>query len=174
MSQPLQYSLYDEQPSIQKNNKRNRTYKKKPVSKKVQNFLESMENQTGPADFSDSPQEYPAHPQKPEPLKRKSDKEKSDVPVESFTQLPEGAYTPPNQEYYNQYIPYFTNAMENPRIDAPREELMKKLNYMIHLLEEQQDEKTGNVAEELILYLFLGIFVIFVVDSFARAAKYTR
>ena len=64
--------------------------------------------------------------------------------------------------------------MENPRIDAPREELMKKLNYMIHLLEEQQDEKTGNVAEELILYLFLGIFVIFVVDSFARAAKYTR
>ena len=40
MSQPLQYSLYDEQPSIQKNNKRNRTYKKKPVSKKVQNFLE--------------------------------------------------------------------------------------------------------------------------------------
>ena len=174
MSQPLQYSLYDEQPSIQKNNKRNRTYKKKPVSKKVKNFLESMENQTGPADFSDSPQEYPAHPQKPAPLKRKSDKEKSDVPVESFTQLPEGAYAPPNQEYYNQYIPYFTNAMENPRIDAPREELMKKLNYMIHLLEEQQDEKTGNVAEELILYLFLGIFVIFVVDSFARAAKYTR
>ena len=134
MSQPLQYSLYDEQPSIQKNNKRNRTYKKKPVSKKVQNFLESMENQTGPADFSDSPQEYPAHPQKPAPLKRKSDKEKSDVPVESFTQLPEGAYAPPNQEYYNQYIPYFTNAMENPRIDAPREELMKKLNYIIQTL----------------------------------------
>ena len=53
-------------------------------------------------------------------------------------------------------------------------ELMKKLNYMIHLLEEQQDEKTENVTEELILYLFLGVFVIFVVDSFARAGKYTR
>ena len=52
--------------------------------------------------------------------------------------------------------------------------LMEKLNYMIHLLEEQQEDKTGNVTEELILYLFLGIFVIFVVDSFARAAKYTR
>ena len=65
MSQPLQYSLYDEQPSIQKNNKRNRTYKKKPVSKKVQNFLESMENQTGPADFSDSHQDYPRVPMPP-------------------------------------------------------------------------------------------------------------
>lgn len=177
MSQPLQYSIYedDEQPSMpKKNNKRNRTYKKKPVSKKVQNFLEAMDNPSGPADFSASPQEYPAHPQKPAPLKRKNDKDNTDTPIESFTQLPGGAWTPPNQEYYNQYVPYFTNPVENPRIDAPKAELMKKLNYMIHLLEEQQDEKTGNVAEELILYLFLGIFVIFVVDSFARAAKYTR
>ena len=38
---------------------------------------------------------------------------------------------------------------------------------MIHLLEEQQGDKTNNIAEELILYLFLGIFVIFIVDSFA-------
>jgi len=173
MSQPLQYSIYDEQSTMpKKNNKRNRTYKKKSVSKKVQNFLEAMDNPSGPADFSATPQEYPAHPQKPEPLKRKG--ENTDGPIESFTQLPEGAYTPPNQEYYNQYVPYFTNPTDNPRIDAPKDALMKKLNYMIHLLEEQQDEKTGNVAEELILYLFLGIFVIFVVDSFARAAKYTR
>ncbi len=178
MSQPLQYSIYDEEqqppPIPKKNIKRNRTYKKKPVSKKVQNFLEAMDNPSGPADFSAAPQEYPAHPQKPEPLKRKNEKDNTDNPIESFTQLPEGAYSPPNQEYYNQYVPYFTNAVENQRIDAPRDELMKKLNYMIHLLEDQQDEKTGNVAEELILYLFLGIFVIFVVDSFARAAKYTR
>ena len=174
MSQPLQYSIYDEQSTMpqKNNNKRNRTYKKKPLSKKVQNFLEAMDNPSGPADFSATPQEYPAHPQKPAPLKRK--KEGTDVPIESFTQLPEGAYAPPNQEYYNQYVPYFTNPTDNPRIDAPKDALMKKLNYMIHLLEEQQDEKTGNVAEELILYLFLGIFVIFVVDSFARAAKYTR
>ena len=45
---------------------------------------------------------------------------------------------------------------------------------MIHLLEEQQDEKTGHVTEELILYSFLGIFIIFIVDSFARAGKYVR
>ena len=51
---------------------------------------------------------------------------------------------------------------------------MRKLNYLIHMMEENKDEKTENVTEELVLYLFLGVFVIFVVDSFARAGKYTR
>jgi high-affinity K+ transport system ATPase subunit B len=45
---------------------------------------------------------------------------------------------------------------------------------MINLLEEKQDEKTNNVVEEVILYSFLGIFIIFVVDSFARVGKYVR
>jgi hypothetical protein len=52
--------------------------------------------------------------------------------------------------------------------------LMEKINYMIHLLEEQQNEKTNNITEEFILYTFLGVFIIFVVDSFARSGKYTR
>jgi len=52
--------------------------------------------------------------------------------------------------------------------------LLEKLNYMIHLLEEQQDEKTNNVTEEVVLYSFLGIFIIFIVDSFAKVGKYTR
>jgi high-affinity K+ transport system ATPase subunit B len=52
--------------------------------------------------------------------------------------------------------------------------LLEKINYMIHLLEQQQHEKTDNITEEFILYSFLGIFIIFVVDSFARAGKYTR
>ena len=54
------------------------------------------------------------------------------------------------------------------------DKLMEKINYMIHLLEEQQNEKTNNVTEEFILYTFLGIFIIYVVDSFARAGKYVR
>ena len=52
--------------------------------------------------------------------------------------------------------------------------LIDKLNYMINLLEEQQDERTNNVTEEVILYSFLGIFIIFVVDGFARVTRYTR
>tara|TARA_X000000950_G_C13782846_1_gene605884 strand:- start:523 stop:1179 length:657 start_codon:yes stop_codon:yes gene_type:complete len=52
--------------------------------------------------------------------------------------------------------------------------LLSKLDYIIHLLEEQHNEKTNHINEELILYLFLGIFMIFVLDSFARASKYIR
>jgi hypothetical protein len=52
--------------------------------------------------------------------------------------------------------------------------LINKINYMINLLEDQQDERTNNVTEEVVLYSFLGIFIIFVVDSFARVGKYTR
>lgn len=52
--------------------------------------------------------------------------------------------------------------------------LLDKINYMIHMLEEQHNEKTNNITEEFILYTFLGIFIIFIVDSFSRAGKYIR
>jgi hypothetical protein len=45
---------------------------------------------------------------------------------------------------------------------------------MISLLEDQQDERTNTVTEEVVLYSFLGIFIIFVIDSFVRVGKYTR
>ena len=54
------------------------------------------------------------------------------------------------------------------------DKLTEKINYMIHLLEQQQMEKTSNVTEEFILYILLGVFVIFTVDSFTRAGKYVR
>ena len=58
--------------------------------------------------------------------------------------------------------------------------ILQKLNYVTHMLEEMQFERTNNVTEELVLYSFLGIFVIFVVDSFTRGSgnsglgRYTR
>ena len=76
--------------------------------------------------------------------------------------------------YVNSYVPYYTKLNNSKDLYGNEDSLMKKLNYMIHLLEEQQDQRTENVTEELVLYSFLGIFVIFVVDAFARAGKYTR
>jgi hypothetical protein len=73
---------------------------------------------------------------------------------------------PVNKPYYNSTSVVY----ETPNQDT----LLQKLNYMISLLEDQQDEKTNNVTEEVVLYSFLGIFIIFVVDSFARAGKYVR
>jgi hypothetical protein len=66
---------------------------------------------------------------------------------------------------------------EAPLLDTYKSnesELLEKLNYMISLLEEQRDEKTGQVTEELILYVFLGIFTLFVLDTFVKNGKYSR
>ena len=78
---------------------------------------------------------------------------------------------PQNRQYYQQYRDKLYSQGSS---DSSQDILMKKLNYMITLLEEQQDEKTSNVTEEVVLYSFLGVFIIFVVDSFARAGKYVR
>lgn len=71
---------------------------------------------------------------------------------------------------------YYANVgYENQAIISDKnKDLLYKLNYIITLLEEQRDEKTNYVVEEVILYTFLGIFIIFVIDSFARASKYVR
>jgi hypothetical protein len=64
--------------------------------------------------------------------------------------------------------PYYTN------MGIGDGNVAEKMNYMIHMLEQQQTEKTANITEEFILYIFLGVFVIFVVDSFNRSGKYVR
>jgi hypothetical protein len=92
---------------------------------------------------------------------------------EGFNSLPK-TYA---SDYYKQYVPYFNQASggDNTHTNSMnKNQMLEKLNYMIHLLEEQKDEKTGHVMEEVILYSFLGVFIIFIVDSFARVGKYTR
>ena len=79
-----------------------------------------------------------------------------------------------NEEYYKQFVPYYKQATNNANLHGSKDELMEKLNYIIQVIEETKDERTTNISEELVLYMFLGVFVIFVVDSFARAGKYTR
>jgi len=104
------------------------------------------------------------------------------------------------EEYYKKFVPNYSNANTNATATAGQNSsnnrsyyqdamdsdgkrmgpgtsndvLIAKLNYMIHLLEEKQDERTNNVTEEVVLYSFLGIFIIFIVDSFSRVGKYVR
>ena len=66
--------------------------------------------------------------------------------------------------------PYYANM----GLGKDDDKLMERINYMIHMLENQQHEKTEHITEEFLLYTFLGIFVIYVVDSFSRVGKYTR
>ena len=76
-------------------------------------------------------------------------------------------------QYYKQFVPYM-NQSSTEMPEQPKSELIEKLNYIIDILEEQQDYKTNSIFEDLILYAFLGIFVIFIVDSFSRSGKYVR
>ena len=55
-----------------------------------------------------------------------------------------------------------------------QKEINEKISYMIKLLEDQKHEKTEGVFEDVILYSFLGIFMIFLVESFTKAGKYVR
>ena len=59
-------------------------------------------------------------------------------------------------------------AADNSSSSSASAKILEKLNYMIFLLEEQQNQRTNNVTEEFIMYLFLGIFMIFLVDCFHR------
>ena len=97
------------------------------------------------------------------------------VTRENFETLP-STYA---SQYYQQYVPlsYSSQQQQNQGdsgLPGSKDDLMQKMNHIIQMLEDQQDEKTGSVTEELILYCFLGVFVIFVVDSFVRAGKYVR
>lgn len=79
--------------------------------------------------------------------------------------------------YYNQYIPEQNmHSYQMPVVTntQPTNSIDDKLTHLINLLEEQKIERTENITEEIILYGFLGVFVIYVVDSCVRVGKYTR
>jgi hypothetical protein len=86
------------------------------------------------------------------------------------------------EEYYKRILPGYRSQANRPYYNTnpsnqeypSQDVLLQKLNYMISLLEDQQDQKTSNVAEEVVLYSFLGIFIIFIADTFVRAGKYVR
>ena len=84
-------------------------------------------------------------------------------------------YNPVKNENNKTYYPVSSNTNTNMSYSNDSNQvLIEKLNYMINLLEEQQDQKTGTATEEVVLYSFLGVFIIFVVDSFAKVGKYVR
>ena len=67
-----------------------------------------------------------------------------------------------------------TNNPTSSSLDRTHDKIMEKLNKMMYILEEQQNEPTKHITEEFILYTFLGVFIIFIVDSFSRHGKYVR
>ena len=177
-------NVYNESSKV----KHNKTYKKRECNKKkitgekVENFLNLMKDfgnndstdGSGLADFNPPPK--PLITKQPDDIIENDNIANNSVADNSisdndFNNLDDYAA---NEKYYNQYIPYYTESQNQPKILDNKDKLFEKLNYMIHLLEEEKDSKTNNITEELVLYMFLGVFVIFIVDSFARVSKYKR
>lgn len=183
----LAYSNYvDCNKKEQSSKARRSTYKKRTPTKKTMQFLNSMKTSEG---FSAATEEeedqmkYGLNGTQELTGEDYAPKEGNGLLQEGLEQQKE--YHQKQGQYYNQYVPSYTGTQQNIpyysqllntnnlQNSAP-DELMKKLNYVVHLLEESHDEKTGSVTEELVLYMFLGVFVIFVVDSFSRSGKYKR
>jgi hypothetical protein len=134
-----------------------------PISASGERIDNSMENDSTENDST----EYDMN----EPAMNSQQMSSESVSQEAFTQLP-SEYA---KQYYQQSVPYFNQSSDDLTPNGVnKDDLLTKLNQIIYLLEEQQDENTGHVTEELILYSFLGIFMIFIVDSFARVGKYVR
>ena len=55
-----------------------------------------------------------------------------------------------------------------------QDDVLTKLNYIIDLFEDQKEIRTSQKNEEIVLYCFLGIFMIYVLDSFVSVGKYSR
>ena len=200
MSSSLGYSFISDKNENKKSvikPKRNITIKKKNFLNGIQKILSKSDENDGLDDFkplkkNDENIEVNNEEQDDEEVSMKSFKKMSDENnsvknyMENFTAMGGQPINDNTVESHNQqpnditdgylstYVPHYTKLDNHKDLSGSEDSLMKKLNYMIHLLEEQQDQKTENVTEELVLYSFLGIFVIFVVDGFARAGKYTR
>lgn len=181
-----------EKPRQRKNNAA-KTIKKRPSNKSVEALMSIT------ADSDDEGEYEDFKPLKPEltrvPQTRGSSQDMP-VPLQYTAQprqaLEESQQTVAGQQSSYQYSSspsnyglahqppqYLTSQVAMPQgpgqqSDVPAD-INSRLNHIIHLLEEQQNSKTSTTTEELILYSFLGVFTIYIVDSFTKVGKtYSR
>tara|TARA_Y100000994_G_scaffold240063_1_gene234370 strand:+ start:189 stop:737 length:549 start_codon:yes stop_codon:yes gene_type:complete len=155
---------------------KNKTIKKgkEPLKDNVSNMISEIHKKEEAGSESTMGNFTPPPPAKSETLLEDSSGPKpagsldSPVNIEEFTTLESSQA----DNYFKNHVPYYTQMSEQPV--SKDNDLLTKLDKILFLLQEQKDEKSGHVTEELILYSFLGIFLIFVTDSFARAGKYMR
>jgi hypothetical protein len=73
-------------------------------------------------------------------------------------------------EVTNDYM-LLENSMEKK---LPVNSLDNKINYILEILDQQKEIRSDQKNEEIILFFFLGIFIIYVLDKFASIGKYSR
>lgn len=97
-------------------------------------------------------------------------KEDSDVELSNFYN---SEIKVPAQYKTNDYmILNATNEIEPKR--HTNQELLDKMNKILEMFEDQKEIKTGQKNEEIVLYCFLGVFIIYIMDSFVNIGRYSR
>jgi hypothetical protein len=174
-------NMENNQPSISR--RKNQTYKNKEAAKKLsKNMLDNLYQDTDDNESKNlgdfSPIQHPVQKQlqdrSPQPAPAQPKWDQDDPPISSqnaYASLDSSA----GADYYQQYNNNYNNINQpHAPLSNQSSELLKKLDNILYLLEEQREEQTNLITEELILYIFLGVFVIYVLDSFVRAGKYVR
>ena len=148
---------------------KSKTYKNKNVHKKIKTEM-IFKDDSDTSDNSDDESNEDAENCKlasfnPLPEKKNINNFSKNLPLHDNIK-----YQETNTDYLNEY---YNNQSQNPNIST-NQDLLKKLDNILHILEEEHEEKNTYITEELILYLFLGIFIIYVLDNFVKVGKYKR
>ena len=171
----LGYSFVENTDSIKEKLKTKNTKSKQtssppqsaPVSVSPPVNYDSDSSDLADVDFSPPPKPVSSGVERTKEVENKQPNHQS----EAFTEMTNNEAV----QYYEEYnIPFATPQLPSSEPRCNTSDLEKKLNYMIHLLEDQKDERVGGITEEIVLYCFLGVFIIFVLDSFAKVGKYVR
>jgi len=64
--------------------------------------------------------------------------------------------------------------IEQEKEKSINKDMLMKLDYILELLDTQKEIKTEQKNEEIVLYCFLGIFLIYILDNFVMIGKYSR
>lgn len=155
--------------NINNNNNNKSKYHCKVNTKKVNSLLSKIHDTF---DEEDNLVDF-----KPPPMPKSSGVQKR-IDKEGFERKIAPEYSQVYKNKMDNYKPYvssvhFDNTERNIN-DKNDDVINQKLNDIISLLREQQESRTEHVTEEIILYSFFGIFIIYLVDSFKRVGKYTR
>jgi hypothetical protein len=185
----LSYSTYN----TENKNKRQPSIGLKPIQGNV--TIEQMQNST-PATIEDAENESEERIKKINELLGKQNKISEPLPFPPnpiVQKKPDSngsmnptpiKYSPvvnePNYGNYRQVYDQPVSRLERPAPyyaksgSSEMDRILERLNHLTMMMEEQRAEKTAHIGEEFVLYTMVGVFVIYIVDSFSRVGKYTR
>ena len=99
-------------------------------------------------------------------------KEEGETELSNFYETEKMEYKPITKT--NQYLLIEDQDKVPPRKMDVDSDLVQKIDRLMEMMEEQSEIRTTKKNEEIVLYCFLGIFTIYVLDSFATIGKYSR